>query len=305
MAGYDNRQSGGNDLKARIFSIQKFCIHDGPGTRTTVFFAGCPLACKWCHNPEGKTGKLQILFNKYKCIGCGECLKTECGAQVFEPCRDINRNKCTGCGKCVPLCPANALEASYYEADTESIMASVRQDKAFYGRFGGMTLSGGEPLSQPEAALELLCAAKNEGITTAVETSGVFDKKYIPNLAETVDTFLWDYKDSNAARFFENTGGNLKIIEDNLMLADSLGAKIRLRCILIHGINTDKAHAEKIKSIAEKLRNIEGIDLIKYHPMAESKYEQLGIENTFNDKERIPSEEEFEMFRKILQKWVE
>lgn len=291
-------------MKTRIFNIQKFCIHDGPGTRTAVFFAGCPLNCKWCHNPEGKIKELQLLFNNNKCIGCGECLKTGCGAQIFEPERYVDRAKCIACGKCVPLCPANALEYSFYETDTESIMSVVRQDKAFYNNIGGITLSGGEPMFQPKAALCLLNAAKKEGINTALETSGAFDKKYIPELVKTVDTFLWDYKDSNAARFFENTGGNLKAIENNLILADGLGAKIRLRCILIHGINTDKAHAERIRDIANQLKHIHGIDLIKYHPMGESKYEQLGIRDFFDNKDKIPTAEELTMFQKILSQWV-
>lgn len=291
-------------MKTKIFNIQKFCVHDGPGLRTTVFFAGCPLKCKWCHNPEGMTAERQILFHSEKCMGCGQCVTSDCNAQIFYPSRYIERKKCTGCGKCAEMCPTGAVECSVTEMQTEEIMEAVRRDRAFYGELGGITLSGGEPMYQPEAALELLRAAKAERINTALETSGVFAEKYIPRLTEAVDLFLWDYKDSNPSRLYENTGGNLEKIECNLKLADSLGAKIRLRCILIHGINTEKSHAEKIRELALNLKNLDGIDLIKYHPMGQSKYEQLGMSDTFNGRDKIPTEEELNLFRSVLSSWL-
>ena len=232
-------------MKTRIFNIQRFCVHDGPGLRTTVFFAGCPLKCKWCHNPEGMSAEQSILFHSEKCIGCGECLKIGCKAQIFEPTRCIDRTVCIRCGKCAKICPANAVECSFYETETEEIMAVVRKDMPFYGKKGGITLSGGEPMFQPDAALELLTAAKRDGVGTVLETSGMFSKKYIPQLVDTVDTFLWDYKDSNPSRFSENAKGDLTVIENNMRLADSLGVEIRLRCILIHGVNTEKAMPKK------------------------------------------------------------
>lgn len=292
-------------MKTKIFNIQKFCVHDGPGLRTTVFFAGCPLKCKWCHNPEGMTAENQILFHSEKCIGCSQCVTPDCNAQMFSPSRYIEREKCKGCGRCAELCPTSALGCSVSEMQTEEIMEAVRRDRAFYGELGGITLSGGEPMYQPEAALELLRAAKAERINTALETSGVFAEKFIPQLSETVDMFLWDYKDSNPSRFYENTGGTLEKIENNLKLADSLGAKIRLRCILIHGINTEKSHAEKVRELSLNLKHLDGIDLIKYHPMGQSKYEQLGIADKFNDSDKIPSEDELKHFRTVLSPWLD
>lgn len=291
-------------MNARICNIQKFCTHDGDGIRTTVFFAGCPLSCRWCHNPEGKNGDRQLLFHKEKCIGCGRCLATGCGAQVFMPTRTIDREKCTACGRCVDLCPAKAVERSFYEASIDDILSVVRQDRVFYGDIGGMTLSGGEPLYQPEAALALLRAAKAEGIGTALETSGVFDPTYIPALTETVDLFLWDYKDSDPARFHENTGGQLAPIERNLRQADALGARIRLRCLLIRGVNTTDAHATAIRDLAASLRGIDGIDLIPYHPMGQSKYEQLGLPDTFDTADKVPTADELARFRTVLSPWM-
>ena len=250
------------------------------------------------------TAERRIFFHAEKCIGCGQCLDTDCGAQVFEPSRYIDRDKCISCGNCASLCPSKALERSVYEMEIEDIMTAVGRDRDFYGNLGGITLSGGEPMLQADAALELLRAAKANGINTALETSGMFDPKYLPQLAETVDTFLWDYKDSNPSRLYENTGANLNTIENNLRLADSLGASIRLRCILIHGINTEISHAEKIKELAGTLKNLDGIDLIKYHPMGQSKYEQLGLSDTFNGRDKIPTEEELNLFRSVLSPWL-
>ncbi len=250
------------------------------------------------------TAERRILFHAEKCIGCGQCIDTGCGAQKFEPSRYIDRERCVSCGSCVDLCPSKAIESSVYEMETGDIMKAVGRDRAFYGNLGGITLSGGEPMLQADAALELLRSAKSDGINTALETSGMFAGKYLPQLAETVDTFLWDYKDSDPARLFENTGGNLSMIENNLRKADSLGAEIRLRCILIHGINTENSHAEKIKELAGTLKNLKGIDLIKYHPMGQSKYEQLGIPDTFNGRDKIPTEEEMHLFRSVLSSWL-
>lgn len=250
------------------------------------------------------TVECRIFLHPEKCIGCGQCLGTGCGAQIFEPSRYIDRERCTSCGSCADMCPSKALERSVYEMETEDIMNVVGRDRAFYGNLGGITLSGGEPMLQADAALELLRAAKADGINTALETSGMFAEKYLPQLAETVDMFLWDYKDSNSSRLYENTGGNLDVIENNLRLADSLGAKIRLRCILIHGVNTERAHAEKIRELAGNLKNLNGIDLIRYHPMGQSKYEQLGIADTFNGRDKIPTEDELNLFRSVLSPWL-
>ena len=290
-------------MKTKLFSIQKFCTHDGPGIRTTVFFAGCPLSCKWCHNPEGKTGKTQILFDEKKCIGCGRCLSTGCGAQLFDPIRELDREKCVRCGKCVDLCPASALERSFFEADTEEILEKVLRDKAFYGETGGLTVSGGEPMNQPEAALALLQAAKNAGLPTALETSGIFPEKWVKELVGCVDLFLWDYKDSDPERYAANTGGSLSLTVNNLRLASSLGAKIVLRCILIHGVNNTASHAEAIRTLAEQI-NPEKVELIRYHPMGQSKYARLGIEDRFDSEEKIPTEQDLALFRETLSAWL-
>lgn len=234
-------------MKACITNIQRFCMHDGPGIRTVVFFRGCPLRCKWCHNPE---------------------------AQAFGP----------GEGEDSPL--ADSWK------DIGQILLEVQKDTAFYGKHGGITLSGGEPMAQPEAALSLLKAAKTAGITTAVETCGYFHEAYIPELCRYADTLLWDFKDSDDSRHFANTGVSNRKILSNLELADRQGASIVLHCILLKGINDTKQHFEQIRKLKASLPHIQKVEFLPYHPMGESKLRLLGIENSFHDKKYMVTPEE-------------
>lgn len=289
------------DKKARIANIQRFCMHDGPGVRTTVFFKGCPLRCAWCHNPETQLTTSEILFCRERCIGCGACVAV-CPAQAHQIGEEHRflRENCAACGACAKACPTGALELSGREMSVDEILEIVKKDSAFYGERGGVTLSGGEPMAQPEAALCLLEAAKTAGMTTALETCGVFPRRYLPELVPLVDTFLWDYKDSDAERLRKNTGASLSQITENMLAADALGASIRLRCILIRDVNNTEEHARNVRRLSERLSHYAGYDVIRYHPMGQSKYAQLGREDRFDTKERIPTEEDVRRFTEIM-----
>lgn len=291
-------------MKASVFNIQKFCTEDGAGVRTTVFFAGCPLDCRWCHNPEGKNLEPKLIFHKSLCIGCGGCAVPGCEAGTVLPRKNIDRSLCKECFRCVEGCPTGALEKTSRLLSVDGILDTVLEDRAFYGDRGGITLSGGEPFFQTEAAIELLSRAKAAGLSTAVETSGYFDGSCLGRAVPLVDTFLWDVKDTCPERFFENTKGDLGRILDNLKRADSLGAKIRLRCLLIHGVNTDKSHAEALLSLVSGLSDPDGVDLIKYHPMGRIKYEELGLSDDFDSDERIPDDADMGLFKAVLRDFL-
>lgn len=264
-----------------IFNIQKFCINDGPGIRTTVFFKGCPLNCLWCHNPESKLTRQELYYDAAKCIGCGSCVAV-CPNQrhsVTELGHVFDRSGCVVCGNCAERCPAGAMELTGREASVEEILAEVEKDAVFYRNSGGgMTVSGGEPMLQFDFVLELLREAKKRGLHTAMETCGYAPAEQYQTIAPYVDLFLFDYKLTDAALHKQYTGvSNQKILE-NLKMLDALGAKTVLRCPIIPGINDTEDHFAGIAATAESLQHVQGVEVEPYHPLGAGKAALLGKE---------------------------
>ena len=265
------------DKTVRVTEIQRFCMHDGAGLRTTVFLKGCPLRCAWCHNPETQSSGSELLFYPAKCIGCASCAAV-CpnGAHILDTGHTLLREMCTACGACAENCPTGALDISGREMTVREILETVKKDIAFYGERGGITLSGGEPFMQGEGALALLAACKETGISTAVETSGYAERRVILAAAPLVDEFLFDIKDTNDERHKLYTGGSLDVILDNLFALSELGARIRMRCILVNGVNTVPEHYAALARIAERIKNLEGAQLIPYHAYGGTKSVFIG-----------------------------
>ena len=287
-----------NTLK--VTEIQRFCMHDGPGIRTTVFFKGCPLRCAWCHNPETPRAESELLFDSKRCIGCGMCLDV-CHNDVHRrrTTHEIIRSRCQGCGTCIDVCPTGALQLCGKEMTPQEILCVVEKDLAFYGASGGITLSGGEPFFQMEGAITLLQLCKERGISTAVETCGCFDASLLAKAVPFTDLFLWDLKDTNSDRHTRYTGASNKHILKNLALADSLGARIRLRCILVSGVNTSPEHYRQIALIASSLSHLDGVELIPYHAYGGSKATLLGLTDN-GHKEWIPTDGQMAQAKEML-----
>lgn len=287
-------------MTGTIFNIQKFCVNDGPGIRTTVFFKGCPLRCIWCHNPESKAAKPELFYNAKKCVKCGKCASVcEFGVHSFQEGEHIfKRELCTACGKCVKVCPTQALEMSGYEISAQEVIDAVLRDKIFYDNSGGgMTLSGGEPMMQYEFALELMKKAKDEGLHTCMETCGFAPQEHYREIAEYTDIFLFDYKVTNPEKHKEYTGVTNEKILSNLKMLDAMGKSIVLRCPIIPTLNDDKEHLQAISDVANSLKNIIEIDIEPYHPLGKGKSELLGKDYPLSHLD-FPAQEE-------IAQWIE
>lgn len=244
-------------MQGTIFNIQRFCVNDGPGIRTTVFLKGCPLSCVWCHNPESQRFEPEILFYKDKCTGCGRC-------------------KCVTAADRDFVCFNGAKEICGKTVSADEVTAEVLKDKPFYENSGGgVTLSGGEPLAQYDFSLELLKKAKENGIHTAIETCGYAEKSKILEIAKYVDLFLFDCKETDQELHKKYTGVDNKIILDNLKALSDAGSKIILRCPIIPGFNDRAEHFKGISEIAGKLSGIEHIEIEPFHPLGKGKYSAL------------------------------
>lgn len=245
-------------MQGYIFNIQRFCVNDGPGIRTTVFLKGCPLSCVWCHNPESQNYKPEMLFYKEKCTGCGRCKGVTVSDTEF-------------------VCYNGAKEICGKSVDSDYVISEVLKDKIFYDTSGGgMTLSGGEPLSQPAFALELLQKAKENGIHTAIETCGFVKSEIVREAAEFCDLFLFDYKETDPILHKEYTGQDNSLILDNLGLLNTLGKKAVLRCPIIPGFNDKDEHFLGIAETANQYDCIVHIEIEPYHSLGVGKYDALG-----------------------------
>ena len=204
-------------MTGKIFDIQRYSSHDGPGIRTTVFFQGCGLRCRWCHNPESFEQRPAILYTPESCIGCGACAEV-CTqtAHGFLPEHVFDRQRCVRCGKCAEVCPSKALERSGGDQTLEAVLQVIRRDLPFYrSSEGGVTLSGGEVLLQPDFAAELLKACREDGIHTAVDTAGFVPWEAFQKVLPWTDLFLYDVKAVTPELHRKATGADNALILQN------------------------------------------------------------------------------------------
>ena len=270
-------------MKALIFDIQRGSYVDGPGIRTTVFFKGCNLQCKWCHNPESQSKNKQILFYRDKCTGCGKC-KYVCPYH-FE--------QCDFCGKCALYCPQDARKICGKEYTVEEVLSEILKDKAYYGESGGVTFSGGECMLQIDFLKAILEKCKENGVHTAVDTAGNVPWDCFEKILPYSDLFLYDVKCFSEDLHKEGAGVSNRLILENLQKLSDKNAKIIVRIPVIPEFNGSEAEMQKIADYLKDLR-ISKVELLPYHAMGEHKWSALGkTALPFS----VPSNEDIEVFK--------
>jgi len=268
---------------ARLVEIKRMAVHDGPGIRTTLFLKGCPLACRWCHNPETISPLPEIGFLKEKCTGCGHCVEgCPAGAHSLRGVMHaFDRTLCTGCGTCVEACLAGALELYGRTITVGEAVAAVIEDKTFYDESGGgCTVSGGEPLLQADFCAVLFERLHADRIHCAIDTSGAVPWERVARVLPFTDIFLYDLKHIDDAKHREGTGVSNRGILENLRRLSARGIPIEIRIPLIPGFNDASAYLQATAEFLRGLRNIVAVRLLPYHDLARSKYEAVGRADT-------------------------
>lgn len=286
-----------------VFDLQRFALHDGPGIRTTVFVKGCPLNCVWCHNPESKKGEPQLGFLEKKCVGCGKC-EAVCKNHVHKITEQgkhiIDFSRCKHCGKCVQSCVENALKIIGKKMTSDEILKIVLKDRDFFERSGGgLTISGGEPMMQFPALLELLKAAKEYNLHICLDTCGQAAESKYAEIAKYVDIFLFDYKITDAIQHKKYTGLDNLRIRANLDYLCTHGSKVYLRCPIIPGINDNEAHYRAIAELSRKYDGIEQVNLMTYHDMAKGKAAQIGENYALSQIKTIEKQQKEKIYEQV------
>ena len=291
-------ESRGGEPTVQVSNIQRFCVHDGPGIRTVVFFLGCPLRCRWCQNPETLEREPRVMFNAQKCAGCGACAEV-CDPQATYRNREgklqFDRARCTTCGRCVLSCYYKARELSARAYSVRALLEEIEKDSVvFRNSGGGVTLSGGEPMIHPAYAAELLARCRSKGIHTAVETCGAVSWRNFEQVLPFVELFLYDLKLIDSEKHEHWTGVSNRLILENATRLAELGKRIIARVPLIRQVNDDDEEFTSIARFAAGLKNAGELHILPFHQVGSSKYELVGREYGMQD---VPEENDLRIER--------
>lgn len=319
----------GKELTGRIYDIQGFSVQDGPGIRTTVFLKGCPFRCPWCHSPESQLFEKQLCWISMKCAGiaeCGACIEA-CPKRAISPGElrpaqfnaaeggndaasphgiqqiHIDRDLCDNCGECITSCVRKALYLCGTDYTVDEVLTRVRKDLPFYQQSGGgVTISGGEALAQPEFTLQLLRALREQGIHTALDTTGHAPFRIVEPLLPYTDLFLYDLKHMNSQRHRMAVGVGNELILENASRIAGAGGRFQIRIPIIPEFNDSEENIRATGAFCHSLgaAAVRLVQLLPYHNLGIMKHQRL-------DDTRIvleaapPSEEKMASIKQLLE----
>lgn len=295
---------------APVFNIQTYCIHDGPGIRTTVFVKGCPLRCLWCANPESNLSRPELMTYAGKCTGCGRCVpacprgavSVQKSGGTFVAMTD--RALCVNCGVCTAACGSGARELTGRMATVQEALDKVLKDKIFYDASGGgMTIGGGEPLVYPDFSANLFAACKLAGVSTAIETSSFASRAAVDQVFAHVDLGLLDIKHMDPVEHKRLTGVSNEQILDNIRhVCRDLRVPVIVRIPTIPGCNDSDQNIEATaRFVSEELGTDTVVHLLPYHKLGISKSESLGRKEFFQAEP--PSDEHMRHLLAIIESY--
>ncbi len=292
-------------ISGHVFDIKKYAIHDGPGIRTTVFFKGCSLKCRWCHNPESWNRHPEPGFRKSRCAKCGQCVEV-CKEQAISlgengPVTDAA--ECTVCGECVGICPNSAREIIGQEMTVDQVINEIKKDIIFYDQSGGgATFSGGEPLMQPEFLLALLGKCQDEGIHTVVDTTCHAKLEILQEVAQHTDLFLCDLKHMDGAVHKDFTRVDNDLILYNIRWLLDAGKRIVIRIPIVPGFNDDRANIEMTAEFVKSLGTVDKIDVLPYNRGGREKSARLTTEFDLMEAD-VPDDEKMAMIVETIESY--
>lgn len=290
-----------NSISRYFMEPQNFSVNDGNGIRTIIFFAGCPLKCKWCSNPESCTNSNKIAYYEKTCIQCGRCAQA-CPYGVGISLKDIGeRKKCKSCGLCVEVCSNNSRKSLIYSYDCEEILKIIEKQRIFY-RYsgGGVTFSGGEATLQAGVLRELVNRLYDKAIDLAIETCGYFEFSDVKDIFEKLNLIFIDIKHMDDNKHVFYTGVSNKKILSNISRLNELKVPIVVRIPVIDGVNSDIENIRETAKFIKDNIDIPKLELLPYHSFGDSKYEALGLEKP-SKQFKSPSQEALRKLYKIVE----
>ncbi len=288
-----------------IFDIKRYAINDGPGIRITIFLKGCPLSCKWCHNPESQSLGVQKFYTASKCIGSQDCIEV-CPNDALSLTKNgiiTDYELCKLCGKCADACPTKAIEMSGRIYDVDELINIIEKERIHIDQSGGgVTFSGGEPLMHSNFLIEILDACGKKNLHRTVDTSGFADTEIILKVAKRTDLFLYDLKIMDSDKHKKWTGVGNQLILRNLKFLAETGANINIRIPLIKNVNSNVEELTEMAKFVSELPGKQMVNLLPYHNIAANKYYKLG-QNYIELEMAEPSEKDQNRAIKIFEQF--